>query len=131
MKKVVFVLFLAVILMGSSVVFSQGERVQMVMDESLFGENTNVLAAWLAYGTTKSLWVTDKYLEENPDKSKYQYSFQEELDAREALVQVWKDLKKRDENISDKYLNSLIVVKDAGFLDEYVWHYFQAEEWGN
>ncbi len=88
------------------------------------------LPAWLAYGGTLAMWMEKKYLEENPNQLTYQYSYPEELDARQTLLEVWESLKEKDQSLKDSYLDDLEKVKNAKFLSEYVWYFFHRENWG-
>jgi len=100
---------------------------RLILDESLFEKPEGVLGAWLAYGQHRLVWAETKYLKENPEQTVYKYSFAEELEARDTLCQLWKELKKGD---SDDYLDALLMVREAGYLPEHVWQYLHAPEWG-
>ena len=100
---------------------------EMVLDKSLVS-NLDVLAPWMVYGGSRSLWVKEKYLKKNPSEKIYRYSFEEELDARAELIRYWKG-KKEEVLLSDEYLDQLLRIYNANFLSEYVWYYFRNDDW--
>lgn len=104
---------------------------RIILDDSLFDHSVERLAAWLAYGATRSSWASEGYYEANPNAKFYKYSFTEEFKARESLFQVWKESKEKDQTLSDDYLDDLLQVGQAGYLSEYVWYYFNTPEWEN
>ncbi len=78
------------------------------------------LEAWLGYAMARMVWIDGKFHEHFPEDATYQYSFSEELYARDALVAIWTDLK-TEQGLGDRYLEDLSRVYAAGFLKEYVW----------
>jgi hypothetical protein len=88
-----------------------------------------VNAAWLGYLMERQI-----YIREHPD----QYNltpgivipmFDEEVNARRTLAQIWKELKEKDKNRRDKYLDELVPVYEADFVREYVWTYVRRQSW--
>ncbi|MCF6312065.1 MAG: hypothetical protein L3J39_06410 [Verrucomicrobiales bacterium] len=100
----------------------------LILDESLFKESEAVFAAWVSYGGSRALWVNERFLELNPKEEKYRYSFDEELETRSFMCDVWEELS-ADSKSNDEYLDVLLKTKKAGFLSEYVWHYLRKPEW--
>jgi hypothetical protein len=45
------------------------------------------------------------------------------------LVDTWDRKRRLDSEIEDKYLDTLLAVREAGFLDEYTVRYFGRKEW--
>ena len=56
-------------------------------------------------------------------------SFECEFDARNLLVDAWEEKRSVNQDISDAYLDVLSDVSAAGFLAEYVSHYFGRKNW--
>jgi hypothetical protein len=56
-------------------------------------------------------------------------TFDCEVKARSHLVDAWQEQRIRDEHAEDVYLDALLAVRHAGFLDEYVVHYFGKPYW--
>jgi hypothetical protein len=52
-----------------------------------------------------------------------------ELTAREHLLDTWDSQRDEHRDASDPYLDSLLQVRNAGFLDEYTVHYFGRADW--
>ncbi|MCP4300953.1 MAG: hypothetical protein GY783_10235, partial [Gammaproteobacteria bacterium] len=52
-----------------------------------------------------------------------------EFTARRHLVDTWEEQRLEHENSVDAYLDDLIAVREAGFLDEYTVRYFGCKEW--
>ncbi len=100
-------------------------RTEIVVDRSL---SQAALPAWLFYGGSRSLWMDKTFFERNPGAVAYRYSFAEEVEARDACAQVWRDLKAKDGR-SDRYLDDLATVQAAGFLREYTRVSFRDPGW--
>ncbi|OGW24051.1 MAG: hypothetical protein A2X59_12380 [Nitrospirae bacterium GWC2_42_7] len=86
-------------------------------------------APWLGYLMGRQVYIMEH-------KNEYELSpgiivpkFEDEVEGRQTLAQIWKELKEKDNNLKDKYLNELEVVLDAGFMREYVWVYLRYELW--
>jgi hypothetical protein len=56
-------------------------------------------------------------------------TFDCETKARSHLVDAWQEARIRDDSVSDAYLDALLAVRHAGYLDEYVVHYFGKPSW--
>ncbi|MEQ9562002.1 MAG: hypothetical protein RLN69_05735, partial [Woeseiaceae bacterium] len=60
-------------------------------------------------------------------------SFECELLARQHLLETWQERTQQidavDDNEDNEYLDELSLVAEAGFLDEYVAHYFGRKSW--
>ncbi len=97
---------------------------KIVVDRTV---NQETLPAWLLYAGSRARAI-EKYPERRPQAIHYEYSFEEELDARAALVQVWGELQAKDRR-RDPYLDTLVEVRTAGFLADYVWHFLRAPCW--
>lgn len=96
---------------------------KIIIDERAEKET---LPAWLAYAGTRAEWMEAKYYQRHPKSTHYSYTFAEELEAFQNLVTVWKETKDGKRNA---FLDSLIIVDQAGFLPQYVWTTFYDKEW--
>ncbi len=52
-----------------------------------------------------------------------------EYTARRHLVETWEEQRQQHGDVVDAYLDDLLAVRDAGFLDEYTVHYFARDGW--
>lgn len=84
-----------------------------------------VLQSWVGYSLSKSACQLD-IGGDNPARTS---SFDCELSARRLLLENWRDFRRAEPAPSDGYLDALLRVADAGFLEEYVWHYFRRRHW--
>ena len=84
-----------------------------------------VLQSWVAYSLAKSVCQLDVGGENPARVSTYGC----EYTARSTLVDTWREHRAESALLSDPYLDDLIVVSDAGYLDEYVVHYFGRRQW--
>lgn len=102
----------------------------VLLDESLMDEGTNpsIAAAWYAYALSHANWISEHYKDKDPAKD-YKLAFEEELLCRGNLVQVWYELKEKTPDLKDIYLDEMVTVRDAGFLEEYIWTYHSDEGW--
>jgi hypothetical protein len=86
-----------------------------------YADDDAVLQSWVTYSLSRStcqLAVGG----ENPARVS---TYDCELRAREHLLDSWKG-RREDE---DPYLDTLLAVSDAGFLEEYVVHYLGRDSW--
>ena len=105
--------------------------ITVLFDEEAYEKKSeSALAAWLGYAMSRAVWVRDHYTEEDIITNGYQPSFEEQIDAYSNMVQIWRELKEKDPNISDVYLNLLERIDDDGFLKEYIWVYLHNGSWG-
>jgi hypothetical protein len=56
-------------------------------------------------------------------------TFDEEVEGRKTMAQIWKELKEKDQSRTDKYLDELLPVHEADFMREYVWTYLKQQSW--
>lgn len=90
-----------------------------------YAENDAVLQSWVAYSLIRSacqLTVGG----ENPARVS---TFDCELTAREHLIDAWQEKRVRGAPREDAYLDALVTVRAAGFLEEYVVDFFGRESW--
>ena len=102
----------------------------VLLDESLMNDDADpsVSAAWLSYALSHVNWIKDHYKDKDPVKD-YKLTFEEELFCRDNMVQVWYEIQEKTPGLQDVYLNETLTVRNAGFLEEYVWTYHSYEGW--
>lgn len=84
-----------------------------------------VLQSWVAYSLAKSVCQLEMG-GENPAR---QSSYHCEFKARNILIDAWTERRAKDPAVSDEYLDDLLAVREAGFVDEYTANYFARENW--
>ena len=90
-----------------------------------YASNDPVVASWVRYSLIRSTCQLDVGGENPARVSTYDC----ELRARHHLVDAWIEELNADDSHSNSYLNALLEVRDAGFLDEYVAHYLGEAGW--
>ncbi len=88
-------------------------------------DDSPVLQSWVAYSLARSACQLE-IGGENPARVS---SYGCEFTARRILLDTWDEKRSGQTTVRDEYLDSLIRVREAGYLDEYVVHYFQRKEW--
>jgi hypothetical protein len=86
-------------------------------------------AAWLGYLMERQIYIRD-----HPDQYKLipgiiTPTFDEEVEGRRTMAQIWKELKEKDKSRKDTYLDQLIPVLEADFMREYVWTFLRQQSW--
>ena len=83
------------------------------------------LQSWVAYSLVKSACQ----LEVGGDSPSRTSDYGCEFTAREHLLETWEEQRAEHTGASDPYLDTLLRVRRAGFLDEYTVHYFGNRRW--
>jgi hypothetical protein len=118
----------AVAAIGVGACAGHGPAVEVAPTFFELQEKSGQREAWLAYAMKRRLWIDGTFHERYPRETVYRYTFEEELDAREAASSVWAEM--RDGNrLSDRYFEELDRVRSAGYLPEYVWYCLPREHW--
>ena len=84
-----------------------------------------VLQSWVAYSLSRSTCQ----LEMGGDNPARNSSYGCEFTARRHLLDAWDAQRAEHVGASDDYLDALLRVRDAGFLDEYTVRYFGKKHW--
>lgn len=84
-----------------------------------------VLQSWVSYSLTRSACQ----LELGGDNPARNSDYGCEYTARQHLVETWEKQRAEHEGASDPYLDDLLRVRGAGFLDEYTVRYFGKQHW--
>lgn len=90
-----------------------------------FQDDDPVLQSWVAYSLMKSACQLDVGGKMPARVS----NFSCEFTARQHLLDAWEERRGEDDGVSDRYLDGLLLVRDAGFLDEYTVRYFGRGDW--
>ena len=91
---------------------------------SAYASDDPVLASWVRYSLARSTCKLGVGGENPARVSRYAC----ERTARRHLVEAWLE-KQAAIRTNDAYLDTLVDVREAGFLDEYTAHYFATPEW--
>ena len=90
-----------------------------------FQDTDPVLQSWVAYSLARSACQ----LEVGGDNPARVNTYGCEFTARRLLIDTWDEKRALDPSISERYLDDLSKVRNAGYLDEYVVRYFGKRDW--
>jgi hypothetical protein len=90
-----------------------------------YSDDDPALQSWVAYSLMKSTCL----LELGGDNPARNSSYGCEFTARMHLVDAWETQRTEHPNASDAYLDTLLRVREAGYLDEYTVRYFGKRHW--
>jgi hypothetical protein len=90
-----------------------------------WSDDDPVLQSWVAYSLSKSTCQ----LEIGGDNPARNSSYGCEFTARSHLLETWEEQRAEHVIATDAYLDDLLRVREAGYLDEYVVHYFGRHHW--
>lgn len=90
-----------------------------------FVDNDPALQSWVAYSLMKSACQ----LELGGDNPARQSSYGCEFTARQLLADAWAEQRAENPTISDAYLDDMLAIREAGYLDEYTAYYFRRASW--
>ena len=90
-----------------------------------YSNDDPVLQSWVAYSLMKSACQLEIGGENPARNSDYGCEFT----ARRHLVQAWEAQRMEHHGASDAYLDALLQVREAGYLDEYTVRYFGRDHW--
>jgi len=105
----------------------------IVLDQSLSAEksdgesSSDRTTAWVLYGITRMTAMQERA------RSHRRYvppnDYPAELSARSILAKFWREQREKGSEETDTYLDTLVAIADAGFLDEYVISTFVSPGW--
>jgi hypothetical protein len=129
MKKVALLVILCAVLVARTA-FASNDQIgyALELDSAL---PDYVAAAWLSYLMDRQIYIRD-----HPDQYRLAPgivipTFDEEVEGRKTMAQIWKELKAKDHSRMDKYLDELVPVLEADFMREYVWTYLKQQNWSS
>jgi hypothetical protein len=88
-----------------------------------------VNAAWLGYLMQRQIYIGEHMDQYTFTPGIIIPTFDEEVEGRKTLAQIWKELRQKEPSRSNKYLNELVPVHEADFMREYVWQYLKQPSW--
>lgn len=123
---VVILLMMVILLFLNFTIDAKKTDISIVLSDDLMkANNIPIMACWLAYASDLSNNIGKEI---NKKDKEIKISFENELSARTTLVQVWKELKAKDQ-LTNSYLDDLEKVYDNKYLPEYVYNYLKKEYW--
>jgi hypothetical protein len=90
--------------------------------------NEKSAAIWLGYLMAR-IAFHDKHHLPMPASGEIVPSFEEEVDARQAATQIYRELKEKDTKLKDAYWDTLSEVDHRGFMAAYVWTFLRRTQW--
>lgn len=90
-----------------------------------YQDDDPALQSWVSYSLMKSACQLEIGGENPARVSDYGC----ELTARRHLLTTWDEQRAAHDDVADSYLDQLLLVRDAGYLDEYTVRYFGKPEW--
>jgi len=90
-----------------------------------YSDDDPVLQSWVTYSLMRSACK----LQIGGDNPARNSDYGCEFTARRHLVEAWEAQRTEHDGATDGYLDDLLRVRDAGFLDEYTVHYFGKKHW--
>lgn len=90
-----------------------------------YGDDDPALQSWVAYSLVKSTCQLELGGETPSRNDDYGCEFT----ARQHLVDTWEEQREEHPGATDAYLDELVRVREAGYLDEYTVHYFGRRHW--
>jgi tetratricopeptide (TPR) repeat protein len=105
----------------SKVEVKDDKNVTLTLDANSSSDDPNSVA-WMTYGMALAAWRTDEYRKKFPDVPRNRRTLQEEAHALDLMTTVLKEQKNYQEMYKrlDPSLQSLIKIKEAGFLEPFV-----------
>jgi hypothetical protein len=90
--------------------------------------NEKVAPIWLGYLMAR-IAFHDKHHLPLPASGEIIPTLEEEIDARHAASQMYRELKEKDAKLQDAYWDTLSEVDRRGFMAAYVWTYLRRKQW--
>jgi len=127
MRNLALVLLLALAACNSSIYTKDGvtDGDTFYLAPRAWADDDPVLQSWVAYSLARStcqLTIGGANPARNDD-------FGCEFTARRHLVDAWERQRREHAGIADPYLDTLLQVRAAGYLDEYTVRYFGSDDW--
>jgi len=95
------------------------------LSERALTDNDPALQSWVTYSLTRSTCQ----LQIGGINPARESSFDCELTARRLMLETWTDKQSMNPALADEYLDELLSIQRAGYLDEYVARHFRREHW--
>ncbi len=127
MRNLAFVLLLALAACNTSIYTKDGvtDGDTFYLAPRAWADDDPVLQSWVAYSLARSTCQ----LQIGGDNPARNDDYGCEFTARRHLVEAWQRQRAEHAGIADPYLDDLLQVREAGYLDEYTVRYFGGEHW--
>ena len=89
----------------------------------------HISAPWLAYVLARQAYVLKHVGQYDLIPGRMVPKFEEEVQGRKMLAEIWAGSKRKNKDLKDKYLDELLAVGKAKFMAEYVWTYLKQPAW--
>lgn len=93
--------------------------------EQALVDDDPVLQSWVTYSLARSACQLDVG---GPNPARVS-TYGCEFSSRQLLLDTWQEMRGRHGGEGNPYLDQLAAVREAGYLDEYVVHYFRRRAW--
>lgn len=126
MNKYIIYCFLILL---SLPVFGDGERkrkVSIELDPASSLEVDSLSAT--AFGLSLTHWLETNENAESLPNGKYEPSFSAYQHAFSNQIQIWREMSE-SKNLGSSYMDDLLKVQDAGYLNEYIWDNHSNQTW--
>ncbi len=84
--------------------------------------------AWLSYGLGLASFLQEHKLVDSLPAGVWEPSFDAEVFARQKQVTIWSELLQK-QKLDYDFMEQMERVVNAGFLKEYVWHFYRKDRW--
>lgn len=127
MRNLLFLALLPSLTLGGEIFTRDGvtDGDTFYLAPQAWSDDDPVLQSWVAYSLMRSACKLELGGENPARNSDYGCEFT----ARRHLVEAWEAQREEHPGASDDYLDDLLRVRDAGFLDEYTVYYFGRKHW--
>jgi hypothetical protein len=134
MNRFMVIGMIAMIVFAGCASVSTGKAKYVLVYDPSIMSNSVAFASWMSYtGVIRE--DMEKYDADNP-QGNYVIPFDIELRARERLLETYINLRNNAQlqgrgNSPDQYIEDLIMIKDAGYFNEYTFFSFNPGTWEN
>lgn len=127
MRTLLFVLLLVLTACNTSIYTKDGvtDGDTFYLAPRAWADDDPVLQSWVAYSLARSACQL-QLGGENPARN---HDYGCEYTARRHLVDTWEEQRAEHPGVTDPYLDSLLRVRRAGYLDEYTVRFFGQDGW--
>src|SRR5450631_876897 len=96
-------------------------KIEVMVDPSALAMGKDVGAAWLGYAMARATLIVDRQKLKVPQHNRSADDYSIELGARSVMADFWMEAGRP----KSPYLDELVEIKKAGFLEDYVLVYFR------
>lgn len=127
MKKIAMLVILCAVLVAPATLTGNDQVGYALELDATLPDYIN--AAWLGYLMERQIYIRDHPDQYTLTPGVITPTFNEEVEGRKTMAQIWKELKEKDQSRTDTYLDELVLVHEADFMREYVWTYLRQQNW--